>query len=396
MSASASELEREVEASRASVEGTVEALKDKMSIGQMVDEATRYFGDSGGSQMVANLGTQIRDNPLPLVLIGVGLAWLMSGRGTPHMSSGFCSGRGERADYPEYNSLDQDEYRRTFGESAVYSGASHPDYASRSTGDYESWSGGEREQSEGGMRSAASGAASGIGSAASGLASGIASAASSVASGVGAVASGLGSAASGVGSAASSLGRTAFSAAGTVAGGTRAGAGAAWRGGSEAYRGASSFGSGAYSGASRFGRGASRSFSSVLDTEPLVLGAVGLAIGAAIGAMLPRTDAENRYLGETSDQWREDVESYAREQFERGKAVAEEAYTAAKAEAEAQGLTPDELLGRVGDIARAGVGRAREAAEEQGLSGGQSSGSSPDESSGSGTSQSDFNRGSTT
>ena len=44
MSSSASQIEREVEASRANVEETVEALKDKMSLGQMVDEAARYFG----------------------------------------------------------------------------------------------------------------------------------------------------------------------------------------------------------------------------------------------------------------------------------------------------------------------------------------------------------------
>jgi hypothetical protein len=36
---SASQIEREVEASRANLEDTVEALKDKMTFGQVVDEA---------------------------------------------------------------------------------------------------------------------------------------------------------------------------------------------------------------------------------------------------------------------------------------------------------------------------------------------------------------------
>jgi Protein of unknown function (DUF3618) len=70
MSPSARQIEREVEASRANLEETVEALKDKMSIGQIVDEAARYFDDTGGSRLVSNLGAQIRDNPLPLVLVG--------------------------------------------------------------------------------------------------------------------------------------------------------------------------------------------------------------------------------------------------------------------------------------------------------------------------------------
>jgi len=49
MSPSAHQIEREVEASRTNLEETVEALKDKMTIGQMVDEAARYFDDTGGS-----------------------------------------------------------------------------------------------------------------------------------------------------------------------------------------------------------------------------------------------------------------------------------------------------------------------------------------------------------
>ena len=66
MSPSSSQIEREVEASRANLEETVEALKDKMSIGQIVDEASRYLGDSGGAEVLAKLGEQARANPLPL------------------------------------------------------------------------------------------------------------------------------------------------------------------------------------------------------------------------------------------------------------------------------------------------------------------------------------------
>ena len=378
MNPTSSQIEREVEATRANVEDTVEALKDKMSIGQMVDEASRYFGDKGGSQLVSNLGTQIRDNPLPLLLIGAGVAWLMTGRGTQVGSRRGYRGYGDDSDY---ESLGEDEYRRTFGESAVYTGSGHPRYSGRSTGIYETWTEGD-ERSEGGMlegagdaarrvRSAASGAASGIGSAASGLASGVASAASGVASGLGAVASGIGSAASGLGSAASQLGRSAYSAAGTVAGGARSGADYARRGGSGAYRSASYLGYGA----SRFGRGARRQFSDVLESEPLILGAIGLAVGAAIGALLPRTHTEDRYLGETRDRLREEAEAYAREQFERGKAVAEEAYRTAKAEAEAHGLTSfgeDSVAGRIGEVARAAYERAKEKAAEEGLTSGES------------------------
>ena len=50
MNASARQIEREVEASRANLEETVEALKGKMSLGQMVDEAAGYFKESGGER----------------------------------------------------------------------------------------------------------------------------------------------------------------------------------------------------------------------------------------------------------------------------------------------------------------------------------------------------------
>ncbi len=388
MSPSSSQIEREVEASRANLEETVEALKDKMSVGQIVDEAARYLGNSGGADILAKLGEQARANPLPLALVGIGLAWLMSGRGQPHLRSRRRDDYGYGYD-PDYELQGDDpDYRRMHG-AAVYEGASHPDYASRSTGTGDAWPAGEPASEGGGI----GGVASGIGSTVSGVASSVAHAAS-------AAAGALGSAAS----AASRVGRTAYSAAGSVAGGARSGAGAALRGGSRAYRGASRFGSGAYEGAShlgsgayesasqlgsqaygsasRIGRSARRGFSGALESEPLVLGAVGLAVGAAIGALLPRTETEDRYFGDTRDRLREDAEAYAREKYEQGIKVAEEAYRTALAEAEAKGLTTtgeDSVVGRVSEVARAALEKARRSAAEAGLVG-----SSDEQSSGQG------------
>jgi hypothetical protein len=200
---------------------------------------------------------------------------------------------------------------------------------------------------------------------------------------VSSIAGAVGSAAAGLGSAASRVGGTAYSAAGSVAGGARHASGAAWRGGSTAYRGASHLGSGAYGGASRFGRGTRRTFADVLETEPLVIGALGVVVGAAIGALLPGTETEDRYLGETRDRLREEAEAFAREKYEQGKAVAGEVYRTAKEEAEAQGLTTtgeDSLIDRVGQVARSTLDRAKESAAEQGLTGAGSEGDFGDES----------------
>lgn len=391
---SASQIEREVEASRANLEDTVEALKDKMSVGQVFEEASRYLGDNGGAEIMNNLIAQARANPIPLALVGVGLVWLMSGRGTPRVSSIRSRGGYDR----DYESLDEDEYRRTFAEGSVYTGASHPDY-SRNSGGRDTWSGRGEHSGSGGMfdsmgrrihdaRDAVSGAASTIGDAAGSVASGVSSAASAVASGIGAVASGLGSAASGVGSAASYAGRAAYSAAETVAGGARSGADVAWRGGSSVYRGASDVGYDAYRGASRYGRGAQRTFSEVLESEPLIIGALGLAVGAAIGALLPGTETEDRYFGETRDRLRDDAESFARDKFEQGKAVVGEIYETAKDEAEARGLTTagqGSIVEKVGEVARATLDKAKDSAAEKGLAlgGSESSAGSTKSSSGS-------------
>jgi hypothetical protein len=253
MSASSSEIEREVEASRANLEDTVEALRGKMSVGQMVDEASRYFGDTGGGEILSRLGDQAKANPLPLALVGVGLVWLMSGRGQPNLRVPSYS-RGENrygSDRYDYESLGDEEYRRTFGQRSVYAGASHTDYSGYSTGPEEDWDSSEGGENSAGMvrrrahdlRDAASGAASGIGSTVSSVAGAVGSAASGVASVVGSAASAVGSAASGIGQVASTVGRTAYSAVGTVAGGARGGAGYAYRGGSSAFRGASKLGS---------------------------------------------------------------------------------------------------------------------------------------------------------
>jgi len=78
---SSAELEREAEAARSRMSETAETLQRKLSPGQLLDEFGTYFKNSDGSIALENLKTQVRDNPLPLALVGVGLAWLFMGGG---------------------------------------------------------------------------------------------------------------------------------------------------------------------------------------------------------------------------------------------------------------------------------------------------------------------------
>jgi hypothetical protein len=72
--ATSREIEREVESQRASVESTLEALKSKMSMGQIVDEFGGYVSKDDAKDAMRNVGRQVRDNPLAFGLVGVGLA----------------------------------------------------------------------------------------------------------------------------------------------------------------------------------------------------------------------------------------------------------------------------------------------------------------------------------
>jgi hypothetical protein len=105
--------------------------------------------------------------------------------------------------------------------------------------------------------------------------------------------------------------------------------------------------------------------SELFRTQPLALGAVGLAIGAGIAAALPATDVEAEYFGAASDDFKEQAADFASEQVSRASAVAQDVVTAVSDEARNQGLTVDAAksaiadipgkLGRVADAAGKGI-----------------------------------------
>lgn len=110
MTRSSEEIEREVEATRGDLDRTVEALKDRMTPGQLVDEVMDAMGGPV-QEMASNLGAQIRENPLPLALIGAGVAWLIFGRGRSYDEP--RSWRSSRRDYdfePDYAGAPQSGY----------------------------------------------------------------------------------------------------------------------------------------------------------------------------------------------------------------------------------------------------------------------------------------------
>lgn len=75
---SPTEIQQDIEATRADLDRTIDAIERKLTPGQVVDEMLGYFRSQPGSG--GDMMAWFRGNPVPVVLIGVGLAWLIFGQ----------------------------------------------------------------------------------------------------------------------------------------------------------------------------------------------------------------------------------------------------------------------------------------------------------------------------
>lgn len=288
---SSAEIEREVENTRARLTGTLEELRDRASPGQVFEQVLDYAKTSGGGDFVRNLGQAVRDNPLPILLIGAGVGWLMLSANRPRSSSmpyrrALPSYRGETGFY---------------GESGPYGetdGSSMTERASAMAGE----------------------AKDRIGEAASGLRDSISGAASRA-----------GDMARQAGDMASSAYQRATDAAGSAADSLGSAASSVRQGMASAGQSLSSAGQEAREQLGYLSDSTSRGLGWVMREQPLVLGAIGMAVGAAIGAMLPSTEAEDRLMGETRDRLADQARATAQEGYERVKEAAGEHIEHAKA-----------------------------------------------------------------
>jgi hypothetical protein len=72
------QIEREIEQDRRRIEAKIGAIQEKLSPGQLIDEAIAYAKGHGGAEFVSNLKNSAVANPIPVALLGIGLAWLMA------------------------------------------------------------------------------------------------------------------------------------------------------------------------------------------------------------------------------------------------------------------------------------------------------------------------------
>jgi hypothetical protein len=265
---SSAQIEREVERTRDNVADTLDTLRAKLQPGQMVDQVveqiTDYARSSGGVDFMRNLGTSVRDNPMPVALIGAGIAWLMMSRG---------------------------------GTTGGYATSNYTSHAYRPPAPPRSTAGPLRRGLHDVMDTtieAAEGAVDALGN----VVSRASSAASDAASRAVALGSDLANRVSEAGSdAMESIGSMRQQAMSSMSSRT---------------------------GSMRHMSSGSRGLEELAEAQPLLFGALGLALGAALGALLPRTEAEDRLMGEARDSMAERVGEAAREGMETVRTVAGE------------------------------------------------------------------------
>lgn len=251
-------IEDDIARTRADIDSTLKAIESRFTPGQMLDQGLDYLRHSGGSEFLTNLSGSVKSNPLPVSLVGVGLAWLM---------------------------LADKSQRRPM----------HEDLASGSGGSM-------REGVEAIERSGAS-----------------------------------------VRQKVSDAAHTARERAHAIGEGARhlgEGARHQWQRAREGY-------------------------DHTLREQPLALGAVGLAVGALLAAVIPRTREEDELMGETRDRIAKEAMTAAKEQGQKIEHVAAAAGEAASEAARREGLTGSPQSQSSEDDARSGGQPGTQSGAEQ-------------------------------
>lgn len=95
------QIERRLARERAEIGNTIDALQERLSPGQFVDHALGYMKTTG-AEVASRVGRTAKENPWPLVVTGVGLAWLVASaaRNSNGNSARSAAGIDHRPDHP--------------------------------------------------------------------------------------------------------------------------------------------------------------------------------------------------------------------------------------------------------------------------------------------------------
>jgi hypothetical protein len=97
------EIQREIDRTRGELDATLNAIEHRLTPGQLLDQGIDYLRHSGARQYLTNLGGSLKDNPIPVTLAGIGLAWLAAMQNRPVQYRFVEVERKEYEEYPAYD-----------------------------------------------------------------------------------------------------------------------------------------------------------------------------------------------------------------------------------------------------------------------------------------------------
>jgi len=315
------EIESDIERTRADFSSTIEAIQQKLTPSELKNQAVDYALSTTPGAVSVGLVNMVRENPIPVAMIGIGFAWLMAASRQP---TTYVAGTRRRAGRrgTSYPNMETTTYDSTFDTTTgSVRTSSYPSTRSSYSTGRSSYSTGRGTGD--GMLSRAmskvSETAQSLRSKATETAQGLKSKASETAQGLkskaGDVSQRLSSTASDVSGRAQYVGQNARSRFQDTAHTSQARLSEMGEMSKEQlYR-------------------ARSSVNQMIDEQPLIVGALGIALGAALGATLPSTRRENELLGEARDNLLDKVKQTAMEQAEVVKQSAQRVAEIAKEEA---------------------------------------------------------------
>ena len=75
MTRQSEQLEREVEAARATLESSLDALRTRLTPSQIVEEVVDFARETPVAEFARNVSRDVQANPMPLIVIFAGIAW---------------------------------------------------------------------------------------------------------------------------------------------------------------------------------------------------------------------------------------------------------------------------------------------------------------------------------
>ena len=345
----ARDYEREAEATRHRLADTLDELHDRLTPGHMLDEVLSY-ARGGGAGFMRALSNAARENPVPTLLIGAGCAMFLAEKtGMTRMA---FSGNEKRS---------ADAFRG--GTETATEALSSAGHSMRSTVSDAADSMTDRASSvAAGMRQRAASAGDAVSDAAASVGNRVSGAAASVGDAVSGAAATVGNAAASAGdrlsASASQMSDAASNAADQARRAFQDGTARVAETADQLKQRAMGLGETVqdYTAtmsdqaiaaaektrqqAAGMARQAKDTATTLANEQPLLVAALGLALGAIVAAALPKSRMEDDLMGETSDAVKEAFSEVASGQYEKAKTVAAGVADQVAAKAREEGLTP--------------------------------------------------------